>query len=383
MNYHCTETGKALEQELLARIDSVAAILEADTVAAEELNRLPATSVQALRDSRLYALKSAREVGGFEADLNTQLTIFEKVAYLSPSACWNLFISCAGAALASAFLPDDTVKEMFDAAKCPTFTSGGGHIPGSLREVEGGYILDGKWIYGSGIHQADWSLVPAKVEGSDVLMNCAVPSSAFTIHKTWDVVGIKGSGSDDYSISGQFVPKSHVYTRALGRKRGGASFNLGFFSFITVELVGFMLGVAQKALDEFIATTKGKSRGYNGQMTEMKAQPVLQREIALNDQKLKAARALAHDVNRRAMQAAEAGQAPDAALEAEVRAAALYVAEISIEVVNSAFRYSGGSSIWMTSALQRCLRDIHAAGTHFVVSHSSYEAYGAQLLAKA
>lgn len=366
--------------DLLARAAGIADILRADAELAERQRTLPATSVDALRGAHLFALKAPREVGGFEADLATQLAVFEAVSYLNPSAGWSLFIGAAGLGLAAAFLPQETLPEIFAANPCPTFTSGGGYVPGKLTPVDGGYMLSGKWIYGSGIRHADWSAVPARIEGSPDMITCVVPTREFVLHDNWNVVGLQGSGSEDYSVESVFVPHRFTYTRMQGQKRGGDLYRLGLLGFVTVEIVGFVLGVARRALDEFVAVTRSKSRGY-GDMVAMKAQPVLQSEIAALDMKLKAARALNLAVYARAMAAVTGGRHLSPELEVELRAAGLFAAEAALEVVNRAFRFSGSSAIRMSGVLQRCMRDVQAAGTHFIFTHACYELHGANLLA--
>ena len=369
--------------DLLKRVRSIRDVLAADTAEAERIRTLPAASVAALQESGLYGLKAPRDVGGSEASLATQLAVFEEVAYINPSAGWNLFISSAGLGLASAFLPDEALPELFAKQRFPTFTSGGGYIPGRLVPVKNGYRLSGRWIYGSGVRHAEWSCVPAQVEGGSgrlaEIYTCVVPTSAMTVHDTWHVMGLAGTGSNDYSVEDLFVPTRFTFQRGRGSVRGGAIYRLGPLGFVTVEIVGFMLGVARRALDELIALAKTKSRGYLKQ-TGMVSRSVLQNAVAQADLKLKAARALNLDVFARAMEMAADGSVVSSAIETEMRAAGTMAAGLAIEVGDMAFRYGAGTAMRLDSMIQRCLRDLHSAGTHFLVSDSAFELHGQHLL---
>jgi indole-3-acetate monooxygenase len=373
----------AKREFLLQRIRDISEVLAADVEEAERIRTLPRRSVEALRESGLYGLKTPACSGGFEADLATQLAVFEEVAYVNPSASWSLFVSTAGLGLAASHLPKAGHEDLFAKRDFPTFASGGGYLLGKLAPCEGGYRLSGRWIYGSGIGHADWCAVPARVDAtsnkSGEVLTCIVPASAFEIHDTWSVVGLQGSGSFDYSATDVFVPARMTYCRGHGPVRGGGLYRLGNIGFVTVEIVGFMIGVARRAIDELIDLSKRKSRGYV-QKSSMISRSVLQRAIADCDLKLKAVRSLNLEIFGRAAAEVSNGEFLSPALEVELRAASTMAAEITTEIANVAFRYGAGSAMRLDSPLQRCLRDLHAAGTHFVVSDTAYEAHGQQLL---
>lgn len=383
--------GSALEKSatqgdraiLLQKVKQISDVLAADVVEAERIRTLPQTSVAALRASKLYGLKTPACVGGYEASLADQLAVFEETAYVNPSAGWNLFVSSAGLGIAAAHLPDAGLQRLFTDPDFPTFASGGGFITGKLVPTEGGYRLSGRWVYGSGIKHADWVAIPARVvsdnEADSRVLTCIVPACEFEIFDTWHVMGLAGSGSHDYGVENVYVPKEMTFCRADGPARGGAIYRLGPIGYVTVEIVGFMIGVARRALDELIQLSVKKSRGYVSR-SSLAQRHVLQRAVAEADLKLKAARALNLDVFERATVAAGALKTLPESLEIELRAASTFAAETTIEIANMAFRYAAGSAMRLESPLQRCLRDLHAAGTHFVVSDTAYESHGQRLL---
>ena len=67
-------------------------------------------------------------------------------------------------------------------------------------------------------------------------------------------------------------------------------------------------------------------------------------------------------------------------LHAKSRGVATYATDVAVEVVTTAFRYSGGSAIYLSNSLQRCLRDIETAAQHLLVSSSAYENHGQFIL---
>jgi alkylation response protein AidB-like acyl-CoA dehydrogenase len=91
---------------------------------------------------------------------------------------------------------------------------------------------------------------------------------------------------------------------------------------------------------------------------------------------LASARALAIAILSAAWEQAATGSVPPPAMQAEVRAAASYVTEVAQRVTTVAFQSVGGDALFDTNPLQRCFRDVYAAGQHFMMSQSSFRALG-------
>ena len=82
-------------QALLAAVEDT---LVAGANEAEANATLPPTTVQALDDAGLFAMKLPAVLGGAEADLVTQLEILEAVSYIDTSAGWCLLIGASAVA---------------------------------------------------------------------------------------------------------------------------------------------------------------------------------------------------------------------------------------------------------------------------------------------
>jgi indole-3-acetate monooxygenase len=372
------------KQALLRAVEQVRETLAADVEEAEKLRTLPASSVAALRDSGLLALKTPAELGGAEADPITQIEVIEAVSYISPSAGWYLFIGAATAGLSGAFLPDAGIAEMFD-GRFPLVAGGGGLRPGKLVPVDGGYRLTGRWSWGSGIRHAEWLVIPGRVgeedSGHSDVRISVVPTRSVEVHDNWYVMGLSGTGSCDYSTTDLFVPEhfTHADLNSATPKRGGPLYRLGIPAFIANENSAFSLGVARRALDEVIALARSKIRGYS-KRTMLAHRSVFQRSVGEDVLRLRAVRALMIDAYEKAWAVVCSGRRPDPQTQAELRAVGALVSDVAVEVATDAFAYGAGTAMRLESVLQRCFRDLHAADTHFLASDSSYENYGQFLL---
>jgi alkylation response protein AidB-like acyl-CoA dehydrogenase len=207
-----------------------------------------------------------------------------------------------------------------------------------------------------------------------------VPATALQIHDNWQVAGLEGTGSCDFSAAELFVPEAFSWNRLEARpRRGGAIYLLGRPGFVANECVGFALGVGRCALDAITAFAQSKRRGLKQQAT-VASRAVFQRTLGECDLRLRAVRALAFELFERAWQIASAGQVPPPALQAELRGVASLATEVAVDTATRAFRYGGGAALYRTNILQRCLRDINAAAQHVVVSDVAYENHGQFLL---
>ncbi len=373
----------AKRRVLMDAVESVRDTLEAGAMAAEADATLPPTSVDALYDSGLLRLKMPHVLGGAEADPVTQLDVLEAVSRIEPAAGWCLMIGAASLGGLSAFLPDEAIEEIFPGGQPPK-VAGAAAPSGAATPVEGGYRLTGRWQFGSGIQHAQWVSAGARVAGASDgyprQLRVAMPRHKVKVHDNWQVMGLRGTGSCDFSVDDLFVPHRFAWDSTLTEPiRGGALYRLGRPGFVTNEHSAFALGVGRRALDALTEVAGAKTREYNS--TNLLAnRPVVQRALGECDLRLRAARALNVEILEAAWDAVCAGHPPPPPLQAQMRSVATYTTDVSADVASQAFRYGGGSALFTTSILQQCLRDINAAAQHQMVSDTAYENHGQFML---
>ncbi len=373
----------AKRRVLMAAVAGVRATLEAGAAAAEKDATLPPASVAALYDSGLLRLKMPHVLGGAEADPVTQLDVLEEVSRIDPAAGWCLMIGAASLGSLAAFLPDDAIAELF-ADGSPPLTAGAFAPFGTAVPVDGGYRLSGRWPFGSGVRHSQYVSAGARVVTQDAghppQLRCVMPTAAVRIHDNWQVMGLRGTGSCDFSVEDLFVPQRFAWDVSLTEpKRGGALYRLGRPGFVTNEHSAFALGVGRRALDALTETVQSKTRGYNSRNL-LAQRPAIQRALGECDLRLRAARALNVAVLEEAWQSVCAGQTPEPALQARLRGCATYTTDVAADITAQAFRYGGGTALFSNDALQQCLRDINAAAQHQMVSDTAYENHGQFLL---
>jgi len=367
---------------LLEAVARVRDILAAHAEEGESLKTLPPASVAALTDSGLFAMKCPAELGGAEADPVTQIEVIEATSYIDPSAGWCLSICNGALAVTGSCLPQEAINQLFAADRPPRMA--GSLTPGRATLVDGGYRVNGRWSWASGIRHAEWvagfTLVELNGGGAPCPRMMVFPAGQVQIHDNWNVAGLKGTGSCDFSVIDLFVPEAFTFDmQTWAPMRGGPLYQLGLPGLLVNEMAGFALGVGRRALDAIIDLAKTKRRGY-GKQTSLAEREVFQRTIGESELRLRAVRALAINVFEKAWTTVCAGQRPTPKLQVEMRTVTTLITDVALDVTMQAFRYGAGSAIHLNNILQRCLRDLQVEAAHLFVSDSNYEMYGRCLL---
>ncbi len=363
---------EANRAHLLAAVDSAADALTAGRDESEKLRRLSPTSVEALRSSGLFKMKSPHEVGGAEAHPVTQMDVIEAVTMIDPAAAWCMFITSAVTGGVFASLSDDSVDEVL--ADGFPFMAGSLRAGGQARRVEGGYRVSGRWAWGSGVEHSDWVAVPVFSDGPPVI-RALVPTNEVILHDNWHTLGMRGTGSCDYELDDVFVPdRFAIDALGGGPPRGGALMRLGLPAYVVNEHGSFAYALGRLALQTMTEAAIEKKRGYLGGVSLADRQ-VFQRTIGQGTIRMNACALAMAESLERMFDSAAAGP-PDPALVTEAQAAAVWCTDEAVDLVSELFRFTGGSAVMDGNEMQRILRDIYTVQSHLMVSAVTYEQYG-------
>lgn len=378
------EQREAKRKMLLDDVGAIAETLRASGPKSEELGTLAPEAVAALRDTGMFRLKLAHVMGGAEADPVTEMLVLEELAYNDFASGWCTMVGATGIASLGTFLPQAGLDRVFDKGHIP-LTSITFFPAGRAVRHGGGYRVNGRWRFNSGINHAEWVVAGTVVEGTEAENNgrplvifSVFPKSDVKLYDNWGgVVGLRGTGSCDFSIENYDLPKEMSFVWDLLQPkplRGGPSYLFPPFAYVAKEHGSVAIGAARRALDELIklaTTTRGTFRS-----SKLDERAVVHRFIGESDLKLRAARALLHERYEQLYAIANAGKIPDGAAVADVRAAALYATDIAVGIATAAFHFSGNTGLHHPNVIGRLLRDLNTAGLHQVMSDTAYENHG-------
>ncbi len=301
-------------------------------------------------------------LGGAELDPLHSLEVLENLSYADASTGWVVMAANLSIGTAGAFLADHAVAEIFGEGKRPCI-AGQGTRPGSARQVDGGLSLSGSWSFGSGLLHSNYVHSLAIVEETGEPRICVTPIEQATLLGNWDVMGLQGTGSIDYSMDGVFVPDgwSHfaVTTDPL---RGGDLYRIGIIGFAVCCHSGWAMGVGRRMLDELAAYTRDKAGrpGANAESTAF-LQAYAEAEAAY-----RAARALVIQSWTELWDGLLSGEGIPVRRHTMIRLALAHITKTLHEVASSVY-LSAGTTALRNGTLQRCFRDVHA-GTQHVTS---------------
>ena len=358
------------QREMLGALRDIGARADARAQEIREARRLPADIVEELIGTGVFRTWVPERYGGRGGSAADLFEAIEAVAYHEASVGWCVMVG-GTTALTSGFLSPQWAQEIYGD---PRTVSGGFAGPvGHARPVAGGLQVSGRWPWGSGTTHCTWIVggvsISADGEGlavrSDGLRTPVVffPRSDVTLHDTWHTLGLAGTGSVDYEVSGVFVPEGRWAPFPMGEP----VVDEPLYRFTSVGAlaagVAFVsVGIARRAIDELIALATVKvpagaarpladragiqSRVIEAEAAWLSARTVLREQVARCSQEAQEDRAISDEARRL------------------LRVAAINATERSARAVDIAYNAGGGSSIHDTSVLQRLFRDVHTATQH-------------------
>jgi alkylation response protein AidB-like acyl-CoA dehydrogenase len=358
---------------------------------AEQQRHMPQPLFEALRDAGLYNMSTPATFGGDELDHVTTVRVVEELSRLDGSVGWNVMIG-TGNAIAASCLTETAAVEIFSSNPSTVIAGSLRPVPrNTATPVDGGYRVTGRWTVASGCHQADWMAGACFVTGSNGLLTdaegrpeirLALWSKADSqILDTWYTTGMRGTGSHDFQTSDVFVPDQRcLLVQATGPQKPGvlSLANIAARAAPLVAAVG--LGIARAAIDSFeeLASAKTPHAGA----TTLAQQQTVQERVGQAEALLRAARAYLYQTVG-AFSAPEPGGMRTEAVSAEVRLASAHAAQSAQQAVDLMFTAGGMSSVYSTSRLDRCFRDIHMVTQHIQVARSNIEVAGRYFLGSA
>jgi alkylation response protein AidB-like acyl-CoA dehydrogenase len=253
--------------------------------------------------------------------------------------------------------------------------------------VSGGYRVTGRWITASGIHHAVFTgahaapMVDAQgaplldEDGNQKRVTLFFPTSEISIEDAWQVSGLRGTGSDTYSVTDLFVPEHRAaFEEAL---EPGTLYLFGTTNIFATGFASVGLGIARGALDALrdLAVTKSP-RGISGTLA---GQQFAQIRMAEAEGNWRSARAFLHRTVDECWDTLERTRDFDLESRINLRLATTYVIQRCAEVVDTAYRLAGTTAIYNDQAFERRFRDMHAVTQHIQARDDHYERVGRYL----
>jgi indole-3-acetate monooxygenase len=357
---------------------------EADEI--ERTRRLTPRVTAALIENELYRALLPRSFGGHEAPLETFMQMQEEIAKADASTAWCLG-QCAVCAMTAAYLEPDAANEIFNTA--PGILAWGA-INHEVKAVPGGYMANARWEFASGSRQASWlgshvRIVEAdgtprkKKDGAPEIRTILFPVTSATMYDVWDVIGLKGTGTDSYSVENLFVPDKFAALRddPNAVREQGPLYKLTTNAVFSMGFAATSLGVARATLDAAVDLARAKiPQG----LSAMRDNNAVQGVIGRSEATLRAARAYLYSTAAEVWRDLEAGASVTEAHRIAIRIAATWTIHQSASIVDTAYHMSGATAVFAKSPFERRFRDMHAIAQQIQARDTHYEDAGKAIL---
>jgi alkylation response protein AidB-like acyl-CoA dehydrogenase len=376
--------------DLMQVVRDLEPLIRAHATASEANRKMAPEVMSQLVEAGLFRMWIPKAFGGLEMEPNSSLKVIEELARIDAGTGW-VVSNCSFISIVPQFLPGPVVEKMLadpGAVICGSFVP-----PGTARATPDGYVVTGNWTFGSASHYAT-SLVTLVVLTDDdgpVLGDDRSPTTVVvffgpehvTFHDTWYTLGLRSTGSTNFSVENLAVPRDHTFSLGPWEKTEGPFaaplYRLGvIIDAVRIAQVG--VGVAQAGLDAFIELASAKTPAYTATLTADRA--TVQERVARAQALIQAARNTLHTTVQQAWGRVQDGSRITGPTCVPMGLAASFALDASVQAVDLLYEAGGSSAFRDDSSVQKAFRDLQTLRQNAIASWSRYESLGKIILGR-
>jgi 3-hydroxy-9,10-secoandrosta-1,3,5(10)-triene-9,17-dione monooxygenase len=366
-----------MTDRVLDRVMEIADQLREQATEAERLGRLPDETVKNLKSVGAIRLLQPKRYNGFESHPREWSETVMAVASLDPSAGW--ICGVVGVHPYQLAYADPRVAEEIWGVDTDTWVASPYAPEGIAKPVDGGYLFNGRWQFSSGTDHCEWIFLGAMVgdeHGKPVMppqmLHMILPREDYEIvDDSWDVVGLRGTGSKDVIVRDTFVPDYRVMNArevmdGTAQRNSGLTqtvYQLPWSMMFPLGITSAVIGIAEGALAAHLDYQRDRV-GAAG--TAVRDDPYVLYAVGEAAADINAARQeLLANVDR-IWDIVDSGNEVTFADRATGRRTQVRAAWRAVMAVDQIFSRSGGNALRMDKPLQRYWRDAHAGLAHAI-----------------
>jgi alkylation response protein AidB-like acyl-CoA dehydrogenase len=378
--------------ELIGRARELIPVIERAGDRIERERGIPADILDALHEARLFRLLLPRSLDGEELEPTTHFQVIEQIAQGDGSVGWCIG-QASGVSMAAAYLAPKVAHAVFGDPRA-VVASGPNNPKARAVVCDGGYRVSGEWTFASGSKHSQWLCghsVIYEPDGRPRLgpdgrpleqRTMLFPKSSATMTDVWDVMGLKGTASDNFSTKDLFVPEEFSFLRESDaeRREPGPLYKFSIFNMFGVGFSAVALGIARRALDEFIQLAMTK-KPY-GQTTLLCDNNVIQSQVGLSESRLQSSRTYVIETYRRLYRVVAEGRRFTQEMRIANRTVTCYAIHQAREVMNFVYHAAGATAIFHSNPFERRFRDLHTLTQQGQAAFANFEALGQALMGR-
>ena len=377
-----------ISSDHIARARKLAPLLAAAAPRIDAACELPSDVLDAMHAEGMFRLLVPRSIGGAELDPATYIQCVEAIAGGDASVAWCMNQG-SGCSMSAGYLEPDVAREVFG-GKRDVLAWGMGPGAKAIR-VEGGWRITGDWAFASGSRHASWlgahcpcfeadGTPQRHPDGRPWERTMLFRREIATIKDVWQVVGLRGTGSNSYSVRDLFVDDAHTLTRDRpeDRREPGLIYRFAAMQIYASGFAAVAPGAARATLDAFIDLARGKTPALT--QSALRDSAVIQSAIGIADARLNSARTWLIHVLRETQDAVKIAGELTTDQRMAIRQASTYAIHQAKEVVDVAYHEAGATAIFDTNPFERRFRDVNTVTQQVQGRRSHFETIGQHLL---
>ncbi len=360
----------------------LAPLIRASAAETDAQRELPRPLFEAMADAGLFRLALPRTLGGFEMDLPSYIQVIEEIGRADASTGWvtnqvSIFATYAARmpTAAARAIWIDTPRSVV--ANTPQANAQAVVVPG-------GYRVTGRQGFSTGCRHASWLAAHATVseqgrprldDGQPETRYCFVPRAQAELLDTWQVRGMRGTGTNHFAVNDVFVPEDRtVKSVTAPLVEQGPLYRLPRTLVFASGDAAVALGTARSCLDAFtdLATTK-TPRAMDALLRD---QPMIQSEVGRAEARLRAGLAFLREGVGEIWGAVVANGAVTLEQRAVLRLATTDGIRTAASVVDMVYNMAGATAAYESSPIQRHFQDVHVMSQHLQARLAHYELVG-------
>ena len=360
----------------------LAPLIRSSAPETDALRELPRPLFEAMADAGLFRLALPRTLGGFEMDLPSYIQVIEELGRADASTAWvtnqvSIFATYAARmeTAAARAIWIDTPRSVV--ANTPQANA-------QAIVVPGGYRVTGRQGFSTGCRHASWLAAHATVtdqgrprldDGQPEMRYCFVPRAEAQLLDTWQVRGMRGTGTHHFAVDDVFVPDERtVKSVTAPLVERGPLYRLPRTLVFASGDAAVALGTARSCLAAFmeLATTK-TPRAMDALLRD---QPMIQSEVGRAEARLRSGLAFLREAVGEIWDAVLATGAVTLEQRAVLRLATTDGIRTAVSIVDMVYNMAGATAAYESSPIQRHFQDVHVMSQHLQARLAHYELVG-------
>lgn len=382
------EPNVSSKRAVVERAQAAAKVVKAAGDRIEAARELPPDVHAALVETGMFRLTLPRSIGGLEVSIPTFAEVAMVLATADASTAWCVGQG-GGCAMSSSFLAPQAAKRLFGPPDA--VLAWGAGVQGTAVEVAGGYRVSGRWSFASGSRNATLlgahcRLVDAngkpqlRADGRPADRTALFPRAKARIDDVWQVVGLRGTGSDTYAVEDLFVAGEDTIDREelTSAREPGTLYRFPTIMVYAAAFAGVMLGIARGMIDDLTALAIAKTA--RGAASAMRDSEMFQADLARLEGRWRSVKRYHFGTITDIWDAVDRGAGLTLDQRIEARLASTHTIDEGCRIAVDAYRAAGQNAIFESAPFERRLRDALSASQQVQGRASHFATVGRHLL---